>query len=281
MLSSTKSPQQVLSTVAKTYLPEKLGVDRDRIRVISIMPCVAKKDEALRPQLATEGRPDTDLVLTTREFARLLRREGLDLKTLDPSGFDDPVMSAYSGAGAIFGTTGGVMEAALRTIHAVVNGRELEQIELTRLRGFEGVREARVDLGGPVGEVKVAMVHGLGETRQVVESVLDGSADYDFIEVMACPGGCVDGGGSLRSKKAYLPLAQKRRETIYDIDRAATVRQSHNNPQVQALYRDHLGAPDSDLARQLLHTHYADRRRALDHTVKEIWDDITMSTMVY
>jgi ferredoxin hydrogenase gamma subunit len=281
LLSSTKSPQQVLSTIAKTCLPARLGVDRERIRVISIMPCVAKKDETVRPQLSQDGRPDTDLVLTTREFARLLRREGIDLKHLEPSRFDDPYMSAYSGAGAIFGTTGGVMEAALRTIYAIVNGRELDRIELTQLRGFEGLREARVDLGGPVGEVKVAMVHGLGDTRRLVEAVLTGTPDYDFIEVMACPGGCVDGGGSLRSKKAYLPLAQKRRETIYAVDQAAQVRQSHNNPQVQALYRDFLGAPDSDLARRLLHTHYEDRRRELTHTVKEVWDDITMSTMVY
>ncbi|GAA0299851.1 [FeFe] hydrogenase, group A [Rhodovulum strictum] len=281
LLSSTRSPQQVLSAVAKTWLPEKLGVPAERIRVISIMPCVAKKEEAARPQLARDGRPDTDLVLTTREFARLLRREGIDLKALEPSGFDSPLLREYSGAGAIFGTTGGVMEAALRTVYAIVNGSELEQIELTQLRGFEGIREARVDLGGPVGEVRVAMVHGLGDTRALVESVLAGTADYDFIEVMACPGGCVDGGGSLRSKKAYLPLAQKRRETIYAVDRAARVRQSHNNPQVQALYRDFLGAPNSELAHRLLHTSYEDRRRELKHTVKEIWDDITMSTMVY
>ncbi|MCO8144680.1 [FeFe] hydrogenase, group A [Rhodovulum tesquicola] len=281
LLSSTRSPQQVLSAIAKTWLPGKLGVAPDRIRVISVMPCVAKKEEATRPQLARDGRPDTDLVLTTREFARLLRREGIDLKTLEPSGFDSPFLREYSGAGAIFGTTGGVMEAALRTVYAIVNGRELEQIELTQLRGFEGIREARVDLGGQVGEVRVAMVHGLGDTRALVEAVLAGRADYDFIEVMACPGGCVDGGGSLRSKKAYLPLAQKRRETIYSVDRAARVRQSHNNPQVQALYRDFLGAPNSELAHQLLHTSYEDRRRELKHTVKEIWDDITMSTMVY
>ena len=280
-LSSTRSPQQVLSRIAKTYLPEKMGISPDRIRVISIMPCVAKKDEAVRPQLAEDGRPDTDVVLTTREFARLLRREGIDLKDLEPSTFDNPHMSAYSGAGAIFGTTGGVMEAAVRTLYAIVNGHELERIELTQLRGFEGIREATVDLGGPFGQVKVAMVHGLGDTRALVDKVLSGEADYDFIEVMACPGGCVDGGGSLRSKKAYLPLAQKRRETIYNVDRKAKVRQSHNNPQVQALYRDFLGEPNSDKAHHLLHTHYEDRRRDMQQTVQEIWDDIKMSTMLY
>ncbi|MEZ5766256.1 MAG: [FeFe] hydrogenase, group A [Paracoccaceae bacterium] len=281
LLSSTRSPQQVLSKVAKTWLPDKLGVPVENVRVISIMPCVAKKDEAVRPQLATDGRPDTDVVLTTREFARLLRREGIALKDLAPSSFDTPFMSAYSGAAAIFGTTGGVMEAALRTIYAVVNGEELDTVEMTALRGFEGIREATVDLGGPVGEVKVAMVHGLGDTRALVEKVKSGEADFDFIEVMACPGGCVDGGGSLRSKKAYLPLAEARRRTMHGIDAAAKVRQSHNNPQVQALYREFLGEPNSPLAHELLHTHYEDRKRELTQTVKEIWDDITLGSVVY
>ncbi len=281
LLSSTRSPQQVLSKIAKTYLPEKLGVAPEKVRVISIMPCVAKKDEAVRPQLSSEAGPDTDVVLTTREFARLLRREGIDLKDLEPSTFDDPHMSAYSGAGAIFGTTGGVMEAALRTIYAVVNGKELDKVEMTGLRGFEGIREATVDLGGAVGEVKVAMVHGLGDTRALVEKVRSGEADYDFIEVMACPGGCVDGGGSLRSKKEYLPLAEARRETIYNVDRVAKVRQSHNNPQVQALYKDFLGEPNGEKAHHLLHTEYEDRKRELNQTVKEIWDDITMGSVVY
>ncbi len=281
MLSSTRSPQQVLSKVAKTYLPEKLGVDPAKVRVISIMPCVAKKDEAVRPQLQGETGPDTDVVLTTREFARLLRREGIDLAALEPSSFDDPHMSAYSGAGAIFGTTGGVMEAALRTIYAVVNGKELDKVEMTELRGFEGIREATVDLGGAVGEVKVAMVHGLGDTRALVEKIRAGEADYDFIEVMACPGGCVDGGGSLRSKKAYLPLAEARRETIYKVDARAKVRQSHNNPQVKALYEAFLGDPNGETAHALLHTSYDDRKRELDQTVKEVWDDITMGSVVY
>ncbi|NDR57652.1 [FeFe] hydrogenase, group A [Aliiruegeria sabulilitoris] len=281
LLSSTKSPQQVLSTVAKTYLPEKHGVKPENIRVISIMPCTAKKDEAVRPQLTMDGAPETDVVLTTREFARLLRREGIDLKDLEPSAFDDPYMSEFSGAGAIFGTTGGVMEAAVRTIYSVVNGKELDQIELEQLRGFEGVRAATVDLGGPFGEVKVAMVHGLGDTRALVEKVLAGETDFDFIEVMACPGGCVDGGGSLRSKKAYLPLAMARRDTIYNVDRKSNVRQSHNNQQVKTLYRDFLEAPNSEKAHTLLHTHYTDRRREMQQTVKDVWDDITMSSVVY
>jgi len=270
LLSSTKSPQQCLGAIAKTYLPERMGIDPARIRVISIMPCTAKKDERTRPQLADE----IDVVLTTREFARLLKREGIDLKTQVPSAFDNPYMSAYSGAGAIFGTTGGVMEAAVRTMYYVVNGKELETIELQQLRGFDGVRGATVDIGGDIGEIKVAMCHGLKPTREVVEQVLAGTADYDFIEIMACPGGCVDGGGTLRSKKSYLSHAMKRRETLFGIDKKAKNRQSHNNPQVQALYRDFLEAPYSAKAHDLLHTHYSDRSIEESKTVKEVWDSI-------
>jgi ferredoxin hydrogenase gamma subunit len=280
-LSSTRSPQQVLGAIAKKYLPEKMGLDSARIRVVSVMPCTAKKDEAVRPHLSTDGVLDVDAVLTTREFAHLLKREGIDLGQLEPSNFDNPYMSEFSGAGAIFGTTGGVMEAAVRTIYHVVNGKELDRVELKQLRGFDGVRTATVDLGGAIGNVKVAMCHGLIPTRQMVEAVLAGKADFDFIEIMACPGGCVDGGGTLRSKKSYLPNALKRRESLYAIDRTAHTRQSHNNLQVQALYRDCLDAPHSEKAHHLLHTYYNDRRQEMALTVKEIWDDITMSTMVY
>ncbi len=281
LLSTTKSPQQCLGAIAKSYLPERMGLDPKRIRVVSIMPCTAKKDEIVRPQLIHDGVPEIDIVLTTREFARLLKREGVDFKSLEPSEFDNPYMSEFSGAGAIFGTTGGVMEAALRTIYYVVNGRELEQIELTQLRGFEGVRSATVELGGDIGAVKVAMAHGLKPTRQIVEAVMAGTAEFDFIEIMACPGGCVDGGGTLRSKKHYLNHAEKRRETLFGIDRKAKARQSHNNPQVQALYRDFLGHPNSEKAHTLLHTRYTDRRLVTTRTVSEIWREITMSTQIY
>jgi ferredoxin hydrogenase gamma subunit len=281
LLSSTKSPQQCLGKIAKTYLPERMGIDPARIRVISIMPCTAKKDERVREQLGENGVDEIDVVLTTREFARLLKREGINFAALEPSSFDNPYMSAYSGAGAIFGTTGGVMEAAVRTMYKVVTGRELQQIELTQLRGFEAVRSATVDLGNGIGVVKVAMCHGLKPARELVEAVLAGKADFDFIEVMACPGGCVDGGGTLRSKKQYLPTAMKRRQSMFAIDRNAKVRQSHNNPQVQALYRDFLDKPFSEKAHALLHTYYSDRRIDMTRTVKDIWQEITMSTTVY
>ena len=280
-LSSTKSPMQSLGVIAKTYLPEKMGLDPKQIRVIAIMPCTAKKDEAVRQQLQFEDMAEIDVVLTTREFARLLRREGIHLPSLEPSEFDNPYMSEFSGAGAIFGTTGGVMEAAVRTMYYVANGKEYGKIEFEQLRGFDGVRTTTVDMGGPIGVVKVAMAHGLRPARQLAEEVLAGNADLDFIEIMACPGGCVDGGGNLRSKKAYMPNALKRRATLYGIDRQMKARQSHNNQQIQALYRDFLEKPYSDKAHHLLHTMYADRKLTLTRTVKEIWQEITMSTMVY
>ena len=275
LLSSTRSPQQVMGKVIKTYLAEKRGIDPAKMRVISIMPCTAKKGEAARPELATHGVPDVDVVLTMREFARLLRREGIDLKQLEPSFYDDPFMSEYSGAGAIFGTTGGVMEAAVRTMYYVVNGKELEHIEVSQLRGFENVRSANVNLGGQYGEIKVAMCHGLKGTRELVEAVLSGKADFDFIEIMACPGGCVDGGGTLRSKKAYIPYAMKRRETIFNIDRKTKVRQSHNNSQVKKLYADYLEKPHSEKAHHMLHTKYAPRPCGVDADIEGAWTELS------
>jgi ferredoxin hydrogenase gamma subunit len=274
LLSSTRSPQAVMGKIAKTYLSEKRGIDPKQMRMIAIMPCTAKKEEAARPALGENGVPDVDIVLTMREFARLLRREGIDLKLLEPSAYDDPLMSEYSGAAAIFGTTGGVMEAAVRTMYYVVNGKELENIEVAQLRGFENVRSANVELGGEYGQIKVAMCHGLKGTRQLVDAVLAGTADFDFIEVMACPGGCVDGGGTLRSKKSYIPHAMMRRETMFSIDRKTKVRQSHNNKQVQQLYADFLGAPHSKKAHQMLHTQYSARPCGAVADILAAWDEL-------
>ena len=166
------------------------------------------------------------------------------------------------------------MEAAVRTMYYVVNGHELENIEVTQLRGFENVRSASINLGGEYGEIKVAMCHGLKGTRELVKSVLDGSADFDFIEIMACPGGCVDGGGTLRSKKAYIPYAMKRRETIFNIDRKTKVRQSHNNQQVQKLYADFLEAPHSSKACSMLHTHYTPRPYGIEADIQAAWAEL-------
>lgn len=280
-LSSTKSPQQCFGTIAKTYLAENMNIDPLKMRVVSIMPCTAKKDEAPRQMLKRDGRPDVDLVLTIREFARLLKREGIDLKSIEPSTFDNPWMGEYTGAAAIFGTTGGVMEAAVRTMYYVANGRELEGVIVESLRGFKNLRTATAHLGEEIGDVKLAMCHGLKETRAVVEDVLAGKSDFDFIEIMACPGGCVDGGGHLRSKKHYLKDALKRREAIYNIDTHKNLRQSHNNPLVQKMYKEYMDAPVSEKAEELLHTFYIRRRQVVHRTIRDIWREITMSTMVH
>ncbi len=275
-ISSTRSPQQVLGPLAKTYLPEKMGIKPNKIRVISIMPCTAKKDEAARAALHTKGVPDVDVVLTVREFARLLRRQGIDLGKLEASAFDNPFMSDSTGAAVIFGTTGGVMEAAVRTVYAVLNGKELEGIEITALRGMEGIREATVDLGGNNGQVKVAICHGLKNAKKLVEDVLAGVSPYQFIEVMACPGGCIDGGGTCRIKNDYLPQAATRQQGLYNIDKKMPLRQSHNNPQVQKLYADFLEKPNSPKAHELLHTHYAGRKTEHTRSIQDLWNRLTL-----
>ena len=258
-LSSTRSPQGVQGPLAKTYLPEKMGIDAKKIRTISIMPCIAKKDEAARPQLATDGVRDTDVVLTVREFARLLRRTGVNLKDIAPAPFDNPFMSDSTGAAVIFGTTGGVMEAAVRTVYAVLNGKEIEGIDVHDLRGLEGLREAEVDLGPKHGKIRVAIAHTLRNARILAEQALRGESPYTFIEVMACPGGCVNGGGIPRVKGAYHLGGKRRRHCLFSMDHNMPRRQSHNNPQIKQLYADYLDAPNSEKAHHLLHTHYNDR----------------------
>ncbi|MDR0379200.1 MAG: [FeFe] hydrogenase, group A [Candidatus Accumulibacter sp.] len=274
MLSSTRSPQAAMGKMIKTYLAERRGIDPAKIRVVSIMPCTAKKEEAARPALSENGVPDVDLVLTVREFARLIRRYDIDVSRLEASAYDDLLMSEYSGAGAIFGTTGGVMEAAVRTLHYVVNGKELEDIEVTGLRGFENVRSATVELGGELGTIRLAICHGLRGTRRLVEAVLSGEEKFDFIEIMSCPGGCVDGGGTPRQKKAYIPHAKKRQEALFGLDRGKKPRQSHNNTQLQKLYTDFLEAPNSEKAHHLLHTHYTPRRCGVDTDIPAAWEEL-------
>ena len=274
-ISTTRSPQQCFGSMAKTYLAGQMGIDARKMRVISIMPCTAKKDEAARPAFAAHGMPDVDVVLTTREFARLLQREGIDLASLPPSDYDNPWMGGYSGAAAIFGTTGGVMEAALRTVHKVVTGSELEGIEFTAVRGYdEKVREATVDLKNGTPPVKVAVAHSLKAARQMAEAVRDGESPYHFIEIMACPGGCMGGGGQPRSKKAYQAGWDKRQNALYAIDRERPIRQSHNNPLITKLYDEFLEKPNSHKAHDLLHTAYRERKRVVKHTMKEIWQEI-------
>ena len=269
-ISGTRSPQAILGALTKTYLAEKMSLDPARVRTVSIVPCIAKKDEAARPELGRGGLPDTDLALTVREFARLLRRMGVDLAAVEPEPFDNPHMSASTGAAAIFGTTGGVMEAVMRTAFASLNGRELAGVELAELRGLEGAREAEIDLGPELGRIRVAVCHGLRNARILAEQALAGASPYAFVEVMACPGGCVNGGGNFRLKGDYRPAGRARRQlALYAIDRAMPERQAHNNPQLRALYRDFLGEPGSDRALALLHTGYADRSALPSESIQE------------
>ncbi|WP_298068245.1 [FeFe] hydrogenase, group A [uncultured Mailhella sp.] len=276
-LSTTRSPQAVFGALSKTYLARQMNLDRSRLRVISIMPCTAKKDEAARPQLRTNGVPDIDVVITVREFARLLRRFGLDLRNIEPEPFDNPFMSDSTGAAVIFGTTGGVMEAAVRTVYAVLNGKELEGIDVLPVRGGAAIREAEVDLGEGNGTIKVAICHGLANAQKLVEQAAAGTSPYTFIEVMACPGGCVDGGGTSRIKGQYHPHAEQRQQGLYTIDRAMPRRQSHNNPQIKKLYAEYLTEPNSHLAHELLHTHYNDRSSVQTESILSIKKKLTLT----
>lgn len=273
-LSTTKSPQQCFGAVAKSYLAEKMNVDPKKMRVVSIMPCTAKKGEAARSEFARDGRADVDVVLTTREFARLLKREGIHLPALEKGAFDNPWMGEYSGAAEIFGSTGGVMEAALRSVYYMLSGKELEQIELHAVRGLDAVRTAAVEIPG-FGTVEVAVANGLKAARAIVEKIKNGEANFHFVEVMTCPGGCMCGGGQPKEKKAYHSSKQARQQAVYAIDSTATIRQSHNNPLIKKLYDDYLGAPNSHRSHNLLHTTYKDRQRIVRHSMKEIWHEIS------
>ncbi len=273
-LSTTKSPQQCFGAIAKTYLAQKLSVDAERMRVVSISPCTAKKEEAKRPEMASDGRPDVDVVLTTREFARLIRREGLWLPDLEDSPFDDNAMGRFSGAAELFGSTGGVMEGVLRTVHFMATGREIPGVEFSAVRGYSNLREAEIDLGEGIGKLKVAVVDGLIAAKKMIESVRDQRSDYRFIEVMGCPGGCIGGGGQPRIKKDYQNYRTQRQQAVYRIDREAEIRQAHNNPLIQALYSDFLQAPLQEKSQRLLHTGYRNRQRKVRHSIKEIWEEI-------
>lgn len=274
-LSTVKSPQQCFGAIAKTYLADKLEVDPARMRVVSIMPCTAKKEEAARPEFhgAAGDRPDVDVVLTTRECARLLKREGIWLPGLPDGAYDNEWMGQYSGAAEIFGTTGGVTEAAVRTLHFAVTGQELDGIDFLPIRGYENLREAEVPLGD-LGTVKVGVAHGLAAARRMIDRVLAGECDYQFIEFMGCPGGCMGGGGQPRIKKNYQTFWHERQEAIYRIDRRATIRQSHNNPCIRMIYDEFLGEPLGHKSHELLHTTYRNRKVEVKHDMKTIWDEI-------
>jgi len=253
-LSTCKSPQQMFGAVAKTYYAEKAGIDPKDMVVVSIMPCTAKKFECQRPEMDDSGFQDVDYAITTRELARMLRQAGIDLSKLPEEQYDDP-LGRSTGAAVIFGATGGVMEAALRTVYEVVTKRNLPSLEFKAVRGMEGIKEAAVDLDGTV--VKVAVAHGLANARVLLDKIRDGSADYHFIEIMACPAGCIGGGGQPIPTSPEIRAARMR--AIYREDERMVIRKSHENPAIQALYQEFLGQPLGEKSHHLLHTHYTPR----------------------
>jgi NADP-reducing hydrogenase subunit HndD len=263
-LSSCKSPHEMFGAVLKSYYAEKEGIDPSRIFVVSIMPCTAKKYEAQRPELSSTGYADVDVVLTTRELARMIKEAGIDFNELPERQFDDP-MGEASGAAVIFGATGGVMEAALRTVAEILEGKSIDNIEYEAVRGVEGIKEATVEAGGM--KIKAAVAHGLGNARKLMEKIKAGEAEYHFIEIMGCPGGCVNGGGQPIQPshvRSWIDLRSERAKAIYDEDRSLPIRKSHENPRIQMLYKEYFGEPGSHKAHDLLHTHYVKRENYPD-----------------
>jgi NADH-quinone oxidoreductase subunit G/NADP-reducing hydrogenase subunit HndD len=244
----------MLGAIIKSYYAQREGIDPSRIFSVAIMPCTAKKFEAGRPEMMHEAMADVDAVLTTRELAQLIRMYGIDLTALPPEGGDTP-FGDRSTAGKLFGATGGVAEAAIRTAHYLVTGQELADLKVQAVRGLKGVKEARVKVGDL--ELGVAVVSGLGNARRLLDQLRKGRSDLHFIEVMTCPGGCIAGGG--QPIGTNLESVRARMQALYAIDRDGTVRVSHKNPSIQRLYREFLGAPLGHKSHELLHTHYTRR----------------------
>jgi iron-only hydrogenase group A len=259
MLSTCKSPHQMLGALVKTYFAEKEGLKPEDISVTSIMPCVAKKQEADRPQLTEDGNRDVDHVLTTREFAYMIREAGIDFNSLDDEEADAP-LGIYSGAAAIFGASGGVMEAALRTVYEVLTGEELRNIDFMAVRGLAGVKEATIEIKGK--KYSVAIVSGLTNVKKLIDNITTGAKHYDFIEVMACPGGCINGGGQpiTNDKSNGTQRLRDRASSLYNLDERLIYRKSHKNPAIMTLYEEYLGEPLGHRSHELLHTSYKARR---------------------
>ena len=260
-LSTCKSPHQMFGSILKTYYAKKEGLDPNKMFVVSVMPCIAKKFERTRPEMKNDGMDDVDAVITTRELARMIKQANIEFANLEETNFDDP-MGEATGAGAIFGTTGGVMEAALRTAAETITGKELEKIEFESVRGEEGIKKASVNIAGK--EIKVAVAHGLSNAREILEEIKNGTADYQFVEIMACPGGCIMGGGQpiVSSKtRSTVDVRKKRAEALYTIDEKSAIRKSHENPAIKKLYEEYLEKPGSYRAHKLLHTSYQEREK--------------------
>ncbi|MEI3339824.1 MAG: NADH-dependent [FeFe] hydrogenase, group A6 [Eubacterium sp.] len=258
-LSTCKSPQQMFGATAKSYYAEKMGIDKEKMVVVSIMPCTAKKFEIGREDQDGAGVPDVDFALTTRELSRMIKRAGIKFEDLPDEEFDMP-LGLGTGAAVIFGATGGVMEAALRTAVEKLTGEELQSLDFTEVRGIEGIKEATYNVAGM--DVKVAVASGLGNARKLLEKVKSGEAEYHFIEIMGCPGGCVNGGGQPQQPgyiRNTVDIRAKRAEVLYNIDKNNPIRKSHENPAIIELYDTYLGEPGSHKAHELLHTTYVKR----------------------
>jgi NADP-reducing hydrogenase subunit HndD len=255
--STAKSPQQMFGAIAKTYFADKIKVDRKNLVVVSIMPCLAKKYECQREEFSTDNNRDVDFSISTRELAAFIKHANIDLNTLEDEEFDAP-MGESTGAGVIFGTTGGVIEAAVRTAYELQTGKKLERLDFTELRGLEGVREATIDFNGL--PVRIGIAHGLGNARKLLNDVRSGKSQFHAIEVMACPGGCIGGGGQ-PLHHGNSDIIKARAAAIYAEDKKKPLRKSHENPFIIKLYEEFLGKPNSEIAHHLLHTHYFDKKK--------------------
>lgn len=261
-VSSCKSPHEMLGAVTKTYYAKKMGIDPKDIYVVSIMPCTVKKFESVRPELAEEHMQDVDAVLTTRELVRFFKMSGIDFNDLPEDKFDNP-LGESTGAAVIFGTSGGVMEAALRTAYAVITGNELDKLEFEDIRGLSGIKETKVNADGL--ELRIAVVNGIGNVGPILDEIERGESKYDFIEVMACPGGCINGGGQpIHNKPEKI---QKRIKALYEIDNQMSNRKSHQNEAVKTIYKEFFIEPNSHKAHEILHTEYVDRKKLLKEKI--------------
>ena len=258
--STARSPQQMFGSIAKTYFADKLGISREDMIVVSIMPCLAKKYERNRDEFKTDGNPDVDYVLSTRELAKLIKQASIDFASLPNSDFDQP-LGESSGAGVIFGTTGGVIEAAVRTAYEVYTGQKLYKVDFEQLRGMDWIREATVDFNGT--PIKIGIAHGLGNARKLLEEIREGKSQYHAIEIMACPGGCIGGGGQ-PLHHGNTGVLKARQRALYSEDKNKTIRKSHENPYIIKLYNEFLGKPMSEKSHELLHTHYFDKSNHVD-----------------
>lgn len=255
--STARSPQQMFGSIAKNYWAQKMGIPKEKLVVVSVMPCLAKKYECDRPEFKSDGIPDVDYSLSTRELARIIKRSNISLANMPEGEFDNP-MGESTGAGVIFGATGGVMEAALRSVYEIYTGQTLPRIEFQQVRGMEGIREAEVDLNG--FKLKVGIAHGLGNARRLLNDIRNGRNQYHVIEIMACPGGCIGGGGQ-PVHHGNAALLKARTEALYREDRLKPLRKSHQNPYIVQLYEEFLGKPLSEKAHALLHTHYFNKQK--------------------